>query len=154
MGTCRVGGSVSLTHSGGYTIYYEGPGAATGNFPAFHVNVAPASAGAAVGSLTRYGSAVTYDFGWHDGRAVLARQAFHAPPARLCICGPVRPLILTGSRPTSLSAAPLGVRIACHVRPFHLAATWPIAIQNRSLRQDTPTGRCRDSPGTPRCSMP
>jgi hypothetical protein len=68
------GGTVSLTHSGGYTIYYEGPGAQTGDIPDFHINVAAASNGAAVGSLTRYGSNVTYSVGSHQGRAVLSFQ--------------------------------------------------------------------------------
>jgi hypothetical protein len=66
-----AGGAVSLSHSGGYTIYYEGPGAQSGNIPPFHINVTPASPGAAVSSLTRYGSTVTYNVGSHHGRAVL-----------------------------------------------------------------------------------
>jgi hypothetical protein len=66
------GGTVNLTHSGGYTLYYEGIGARSGQIPAFHVNVAPVSPGAVVSSLTRYGSALTYDVGSHQGRAVLA----------------------------------------------------------------------------------
>ncbi len=66
-----AGGTVSLSHSGGYTIYYEGPGAQSGNIPPFHINVTPASPGASVSSLTRYGSTVTYNVGSHHGRAVL-----------------------------------------------------------------------------------
>lgn len=73
-----AGGTVSLTHSGGYTIYYEGPGAQNGSFPAFHVNVAPASPGAAVASLARYGSTVSYNVGSHQGRAVLSLRVAHA----------------------------------------------------------------------------
>ena len=65
-------GTVSLTHSGGYTIYYEGPGARNGDIPFFHVNVAPASPGAAVASLTHYGTTVTYSLGSHQGRALLS----------------------------------------------------------------------------------
>lgn len=68
------GGTVNLTHGGGYTIYYEGPGADSGSIAPFHINVAPASPGAAVASLTRYGSVVTYDIGSHHGRAVLSLQ--------------------------------------------------------------------------------
>jgi hypothetical protein len=34
-------GEVSLDHSGDYVIYYEGPGAAEGNVPAFNVTVNP-----------------------------------------------------------------------------------------------------------------
>lgn len=78
-----AGGTVSLTHSGGYTIYYEGPGAQNGNFPAFHVDVAPASPGAAVASLARYGSTVTYNLGSHQGRAVLSLRVAH--PGRFSV---------------------------------------------------------------------
>ena len=66
------GGTVRLTHSGGYTIYYEGQGARNGNIPFFHLNIAPASPGAAVSNLAHYGSEVTYDIGSHQGRAVLS----------------------------------------------------------------------------------
>jgi hypothetical protein len=65
-------GVVSLTRSGGYTVYYEGPGATSGNIPAFHVNVTPASPGASVASLRHYSSVVHYDFGSHTGRVVLS----------------------------------------------------------------------------------
>ncbi|HXS67124.1 MAG TPA: hypothetical protein VN767_30060 [Streptosporangiaceae bacterium] len=65
-------GTISLTHSGGYTIYYEGVGARNGDIANFHVNVAPASSGAAVASLTHYGAIVTYNIGSHEGRAVLS----------------------------------------------------------------------------------
>lgn len=65
-------GTISLTRSGGYTVYYEGPGAQNGNLPHFHVNVAPASPGAAVASLTPYESTVHYAIGGHQGRAVLS----------------------------------------------------------------------------------
>jgi hypothetical protein len=68
------GGTVNLTHSGGYTIYYEGPGAQSGTIAPFHINIAPASPGAAVASLSRYGATVTYDIGSHHGRAVLSLQ--------------------------------------------------------------------------------
>ncbi|HEX9034045.1 MAG TPA: hypothetical protein VF834_19570 [Streptosporangiaceae bacterium] len=77
------GGTVSLTHSGGYTIYYEGPGAQTGNIPPFHIHVTPASPGAAVSSLTQYGSVVTYNIGSHEGRAVLALRV--ASPGRFTV---------------------------------------------------------------------
>jgi len=86
-----AGGTVNLTHSGGYTIYYEGPGSQSGNFPAFHVDVTPASPGATVASLTRYGSVVTYDFGSHQGRAVLA----------LRVTGPGKFLVTTAGAPAS-----------------------------------------------------
>jgi len=69
-----AGGTVNLSNSGGYTIYYEGPGAQSGNIPPFHIDVTPASPGAAVSSLVRYGSTVTYNIGSHHGRAVLTLQ--------------------------------------------------------------------------------
>jgi uncharacterized membrane protein len=65
-----AGGTVSLSHSGSYTIYYEGPGAQSGDIPSFHIRVAPASSGAAVSGLTQYGATVTYHIGSHQGRAV------------------------------------------------------------------------------------
>ena len=66
-----AGGTINLGHSGGYTVYYEGPGAQTGNFHRFNIQVAPASSGAGVPRLTQYGSELTYDIGGHQGRAVL-----------------------------------------------------------------------------------
>jgi hypothetical protein len=78
-----AGGTVSVSHSGGYTIYYEGTGAQSGNIPPFHINVTPASQGAAVSSLTRYGSTVTYNVGSHRGRAVLTLQV--AKPGRFAV---------------------------------------------------------------------
>lgn len=70
-------GTVNLASTGGYTIYYEGPGARNGSISPFHVNVVPASPGAAVASLSQYGSSVTYNFGSRNGRAVLALQIKH-----------------------------------------------------------------------------
>ena len=66
-----AGGTISLGHSGGYTVYYEGPGAQNGRIPRFNIQVAPASSDAGVPSLTQYGSEVTYNIGSHHGRAVL-----------------------------------------------------------------------------------
>jgi hypothetical protein len=68
------GSPVSLSHAGSYVVYYEGPGAASGSPPSFNVRIAPDSAGAAVRSLTPYGSSVTYSFGSRHGRAVLTLQ--------------------------------------------------------------------------------
>jgi hypothetical protein len=67
-------GEVSLDHSGGYVIYYEGPGAETGNVPDFTVNMTPRSASAAVQGLEHYESSVTYSFGSREGRAVFTLQ--------------------------------------------------------------------------------
>jgi hypothetical protein len=71
-----AGGQVNLAHSGGYTIYYEGPGAQGGQIPAFHVFIAPVPPSTSVPHLSKYGSTVTYDIGSHQGRAVLA---LHVP---------------------------------------------------------------------------
>lgn len=72
-----AGGQITLDHSGGYVVYYEGPGAQSGQIPAFRVRVTPASAGAAVQRLGPYNSSVTYAFGSHQGRAVLSMQVGH-----------------------------------------------------------------------------
>jgi len=69
-----AGGQVSLSHSGGYVVYYEGPGAQSGHIPAFRVRVIPAAAPAAATSLTPYTTSVTYSFGSRQGRAVLTLQ--------------------------------------------------------------------------------
>lgn len=66
-----AGGTISLAHTGGYIVYYEGPGAQNGQIPGFRIQVAPASSGAGVPSLTRYTSDLTYNIGSHHGRAVL-----------------------------------------------------------------------------------
>ena len=66
-----AGGTVHLARSGGYVVYYEGPGAETGNIPSFNVHVRPVSPGASVTSLTHYGASVNYSVGSHHGRAVL-----------------------------------------------------------------------------------
>jgi len=72
-----AGGTVVLDHSGGYVVYYEGPGASRGQVPRFHVRVSPAAPPAAVGTLRPYASSVTYSFGRHQGRAVLTLQVVH-----------------------------------------------------------------------------
>ncbi len=72
-----AGGTVSLGHGGGYTVYYEGPGAQSGNIPSFDVHVTPASPGASVASLSQYRTSVTYNVGSHHGRAVLTLNIRH-----------------------------------------------------------------------------
>jgi hypothetical protein len=69
-----AGGQVSLDHSGGYVVYYEGPGAQSGRIPAIRVRVTPASASAAVQSLAPYNGTQTYGIGSHQGIAVLTLQ--------------------------------------------------------------------------------
>jgi len=71
------GGTIALNHAGGYVVYYEGPGANSGQIPSFNVRIAPAAPPAAVGSLRTYGSSVTYTIGSHHGRAVLTLQVVH-----------------------------------------------------------------------------
>lgn len=72
-----AGGTVTLDHSGGYVVYYEGPGAASGRIPSFDVRIAPVAPPAAVGSLRSYAASVTYTIGSHQGRAVLTLQVVH-----------------------------------------------------------------------------
>lgn len=69
-----AGGQVSLDHSGGYVVYYEGPGAQSGRVPDVRVQVTPASASAAVKSLVPYNGTQTYGIGSHQGIAVLTLQ--------------------------------------------------------------------------------
>jgi hypothetical protein len=81
------GGHITLASSGGYVVYYEGPGAQSGHFASFHVQVLPASPGAAVASLRQYGSTVTYSVGGHHGRAVLVLQVTHPGRFRVVLAG-------------------------------------------------------------------
>jgi hypothetical protein len=71
------GGNVTLSHSGGYVVYYEGTGAASGQIPSFNVRITPVAPPAAVGSLRSYSASVTYTIGAHQGRAVLTLQVVH-----------------------------------------------------------------------------
>jgi hypothetical protein len=89
------GGLVSLSHSGGYVLYYEGPGAASGQFPSFNVRVSPASAGASVQSLQAYTADVNYTFGSRQGRAVLTLQVSHPGTFRVVTTG--APTVAGGS---------------------------------------------------------
>ena len=72
-----AGGTVALNHGGGYVVYYEGPGANSGQIPSFNVRIAPAAPPAAVGSLQTYGGSVNYTIGAHQGHAVLTLQVVH-----------------------------------------------------------------------------
>jgi hypothetical protein len=75
-------GEITLTHSGRYVIYYEGPGAAAGNAPALTVRLRPLSASAAVQSITPSGS-VSFSFGSHADTAVLNLKIAH--PGRFLV---------------------------------------------------------------------
>jgi hypothetical protein len=70
-------GVVSLSHSGGYVIYFEGSGAQSGLLPSFNTRVIPASPGAAVKSLVLYHGSLTYKVGSHEGKAVFTVQISH-----------------------------------------------------------------------------
>ncbi len=74
-----AGGNVVLSHSGGYVVYYEGPGANSGRIPSFNVQIEAAAPPAAVApnSLQSYGGSVNYTIGAHQGRAVLTLQVVH-----------------------------------------------------------------------------
>src|SRR5258707_5408291 len=71
-------GEITLTHSGRYVIYYEGPGAAAGNAPALTVRLRPLSASAAVQSITPSGS-ISFSFGSHADTAGFYQKI---PPPR------------------------------------------------------------------------
>lgn len=88
-------GEVSLDHSGDYVIYYEGPGAAEGNVPAFDVTVTPAAAPAAAQSLDAYSGELTYSFGSREGRAVLTLEV--AQPGTFVIEATDAPGVAGGS---------------------------------------------------------
>jgi hypothetical protein len=90
-------GEITLTHSGSYVIYYEGPGAASGNAPDFTVQMWPLSASAAVQSITPSSGSGSVSFGSHADAAVL----------NLTIARPGR-FLLRASAP----AAPAGSRLA------------------------------------------
>jgi hypothetical protein len=63
-------GEVSLDHSGGYVIYYEGPGAADRRYDTFTFDVTPRSESAAVQDIQLYEGSLTYSFGSREGRAI------------------------------------------------------------------------------------
>ena len=89
------GGLVSLQHSGGYVLYYEAPGAASGQFPSFNVTIVPASPAARAQSLRPYAADVNYSFGSRQGRAVLTLQISHPGTFRVVTTG--APTVAGGS---------------------------------------------------------
>jgi hypothetical protein len=89
------GGQVSLDRSGSYVVYYEAPGAASGQIPSFNVTVVPASAGARAKSLQSYAADVNYSFGSRQGRAVLTLQVSHSGTFRVIAAG--APAVAGGS---------------------------------------------------------
>lgn len=89
------GGLVSLSHSGGYVLYYEAPGAASGQVPPFNVTVVPASADASAKSLRPYTADMTYSFGSRQGQAVLTLQVSRPGAFRIVATG--TPAVAGGS---------------------------------------------------------
>jgi hypothetical protein len=89
------GGQVSLSHSGGYVLYYEAPGAASGQFPSFNVTVTPASSAASAKGLQPYTADVSYNFGSRQGRAVLTLQVAH--PGAFRVAATDAPAVAGGS---------------------------------------------------------
>jgi hypothetical protein len=83
-------GEITLTHSGRYVIYYEGPGAAAGNAPALSVRLRPLSASAAVQSITPSGS-ISFSFGSHADTAVLNLNIAHPGRFLLQATAPAAP---------------------------------------------------------------
>ena len=90
-----AGGTVTLDRTGGYVVYYEGPGASRGRVPSFNVRISPAAPPAAAGSPRRYTARVTYSFGAHQGRAVLTLQVVH--PGRFLVEPTGAPAVRGGS---------------------------------------------------------
>ena len=76
-------GVISLTHSGGYVIYYEGPGASTGNVPPGNVTVTDLSGSGKVTSVTSFSGSMTYQIGSREGSAVANLQI--AAPGRFLV---------------------------------------------------------------------
>lgn len=63
-------GTVTFDDAGGYTLYYEAPGASGGPLPPVEVSLTPASGGEAV-PFDDYTGDLTYNVNNHEGRAVL-----------------------------------------------------------------------------------
>ena len=84
-------GQVNLNHAGVYVVYYEGPGAESGQIPGYRVRVVPASASAAVESLAPVTGSVTYSFGSHRGRAVFNMRVSHPGRFTVVTVGPDNP---------------------------------------------------------------
>ncbi len=101
-------GTVSLTHSGGYTVYYEGFGAQNNRFSFFQTRVEPASPGAAVASLDHYGTSVTYNIGSHQGRAIFSLRIRRPGRFTVSTYGTARPgadLAIGGSVAAGITGA-------------------------------------------------
>jgi hypothetical protein len=131
-------GEVSLDHSGGYVIYYEGPGAADGNVPAFDVTVTAASALAAVESLETYSSGLSYSFGSREGRAVLTLGV--AQPGWFVIEAPGAPAVSGGS---SLAVGSSIGGDRAHRRACHGGHPWGDQWRDRDFLRTALTGQAR-----------
>jgi hypothetical protein len=93
--TVPPGGTVSLSHSGDYTVYYEAKGASSRALPSFEVVIRPTSPSQGKPSLTSYGHDLTYDFGSHEGRAVLNLHV--ASAGQYQVAAPSAPRVAGGS---------------------------------------------------------
>jgi hypothetical protein len=83
------GGTVTLDRPGGWTVYYEGPGAGSrASVPPLEVSVAETATGEAV-PVADYGTSLTYSLGGHRGRAILTFGAPRAGSYRLQASSPV-----------------------------------------------------------------
>jgi len=67
-------GQVTLAHSGGYVIYYEGIGAQTGLVPQGNIDVRSLAASATGPKLSPYENHLSYTFGSRSGTAVETLQ--------------------------------------------------------------------------------
>jgi hypothetical protein len=120
---------VRLTRPGGYTLYFEGPGASdpTRSVQSLTVSLVPAGGGDPV-SIRRYTTSATYDLAGHSGRAVGAfridrpgsfllsvRGEPGAAPANVAVGTSIAPVIVRAVVPTIPGAIVLflaGVAVA------------------------------------------
>lgn len=63
-------GEVTFDDTGGYVLYYEGPGASDGDIPTGQAQLTPVAGGESL-DLDDYDSELTYEIGGHSGVAVL-----------------------------------------------------------------------------------
>jgi hypothetical protein len=116
-----AGGTVTLDRPGGWTIYYEGPGAGRGgSVPPLEVSVENAT-GEAV-PVADYATTLTYSYGGHTGRAILTFSAPRAGSYRVGASSPpARPARLAVGR--GVGRGPF-VRVVLGI----LAAIWSFGL--------------------------
>ncbi|WP_174186888.1 hypothetical protein [Nocardia barduliensis] len=79
-------GVVNLTESGGYTVYFEYPGASS-HGTSGTVNLRVLDPGGKHVDLQKYDASVTYSFGAHEGRAGFSFQAAEPGAYRVTTAG-------------------------------------------------------------------